>query len=119
MKLFLPYPVSTNRYWRKFRNMIVVSAEAKAYKQHAAIVAVMAGVKVSAEPVHAIIVLHPRRNKDGTASKTIVDIDNCIKVIFDSLNGVVWVDDKQVKKLWVSYGEPLEAGGLSLELLPL
>lgn len=29
------------------------------------------------------------------------DTDNCVKAIFDALNGVVWVDDKQVVDLRV------------------
>jgi Holliday junction resolvase RusA-like endonuclease len=35
------------------------------------------------------------------------DIDNCLKLIFDALNGIVWVDDCQVVKVTVvkRYGD--------------
>ena len=34
--VILPYPISCNRYWRNFRGRMVVSSEAKAYKDQVA-----------------------------------------------------------------------------------
>ena len=44
--------------------------------------------------LHVDIVLHEKDNKR--------DIDACIKVIFDSLNGKVWDDDSQISSLFVT-----------------
>ena len=41
--IILPYPISTNRYWRTFRGMTVVSEEAKAYKKQVAQIAQLSG----------------------------------------------------------------------------
>ena len=31
------------------------------------------------------------------------DLDNCLKLTSDALNGIAWVDDKQIKKLRADY----------------
>jgi Holliday junction resolvase RusA-like endonuclease len=36
-----------------------------------------------------------------TQKKLRGDIDNYAKTILDALNGVAWVDDKQIERLWV------------------
>lgn len=45
-----------------------------------------------------------KKKKNGALSGAILpavkcDMDNCIKAVFDALNGVVWVDDVQVVEL--------------------
>ena len=37
----------------------------------------------------------------GTKHKK--DIDNYSKIVFDSLNGIVWEDDVQIQKMLVAY----------------
>lgn len=46
MTITLPMPVSANRYWRTFRGRMVVSAEAKAYKEQAGWLARAAGAEL-------------------------------------------------------------------------
>lgn len=43
--LTLPYPVSTNRYWRTFRGRQVVSSEARSYKAAIALIAEGQGIQ--------------------------------------------------------------------------
>lgn len=91
MTLELPEPPSANRYWRVFRGRAVKSSEARAY-----------GVKVKAEALR-------QRVKPITGdvcvsitwhrAKRMGDLDNRLKVVLDALQGVAFVDDKQVKAL--------------------
>lgn len=110
----LPYPVSANRYWRSFRGMTVRSKEADEYKRTAAHSAFVAGWRALACPVSVAITLHPKRTKKGAESKTRMDLDNCIKVTLDALNGVAYLDDRQVVRLVAEVGEALPLGGLSV-----
>lgn len=110
----LPYPVSTNRLTRYGSGRAYLSPKARAWKQASAQIARLAGVEVSTMPMHVSIILQPKQNKDGSASKTRVDVDNCIKACFDGLNGVVWLDDKQIEKVTAQIGFPVPGGGLSV-----
>ncbi len=47
--------------------------------------------------------LVPKMNKDGTASKVILDLDNRLKVAVDALQGVVYHNDNQVKFILSTY----------------
>lgn len=114
--ILLPYPVSANRYWRSFRGMTVRSKEASEYKRIAAHEAFVAGLRAVDGPVSVAITLHPKRTKAGKASATRMDLDNCIKVTLDALNGVAYRDDKQVIRLLAEVGDAIECGGLSVEV---
>ena len=113
--LSLPYPISTNRYWNTFRIRQVLSKEAKAYKLCVSHAASRAGFRPSEKDVILFVSLVPKMNKDGTASKVILDLDNCLKVAVDALQGVVYHNDKQVKSILSTYSsEPREDGGLDI-----
>lgn len=129
MKLILPYPVSANRYWRSFayidretkkpRSVTAPSDEARAYKSLCGWIAKQAGMKHPTDKPIEIksITLCPRMNKDGSASGTVLDLGNCWKVVEDALQGVVYVNDKQIKRIRnVEYGEPTEKGALIVEI---
>ena len=46
-----------------------------------------------------------------------MNLDNCLKVTFDALNGVVYRDDRQIKRIRnVEYAEPDGVGGLIVEV---
>lgn len=128
--LVLPYPVSTNRYWRQVilgsgksaRPCSVPTGEAKAYKAEAGWRAKAAGVGAPlASRVHIHLQLFPERpqdwakraqkNPDGWDDTVrCLDIDNARKVVYDSLTGVVIVDDKQVFADSAERMEPDEHG---------
>lgn len=131
MKLVLPYPVSANRYWRSFayidkatrkaRSVTVPSDEAKSYKAAVGWIAKQAGCRTpSTRPIEIVsITLCPRMNKDGTASGTVLDLLNAIKVFEDALQGIVYVNDKQIKRVRgpIEYGPPTEEGALLVEII--
>lgn len=112
--LSLPYPISANRYWRVMNGRAVRSAEADSYKRQVGWIAKAAGVRVTTDPVHVALTLHPKSTKSGAASSIRLDLDNCIKVALDALNGVAYRDDCQIVRLCAEIGPPLDGGGLSV-----
>ena len=110
----LPYPVSCNRYWRNFRGRMVVSSEARTYREQVAWAFSAYGVEPAKGDVAISVILHPKLTKTGKASRTLIDLDGALKVVFDALQGVLYVNDKQVKKLTAEVGEPVDGGGLSV-----
>lgn len=112
--LRLSYPVSANRYWRTFRGRTIRSSEADAYKAAARAVAEQFGVVEIQGPVSVSIALLPKLTKRGLASLTRMDLDNCIKVTLDALNGIAYFDDAQVVNLSARIGPAVEGGGLDV-----
>ncbi len=116
--VMFPYPVSTNRYWRKFKGRMVVSAEANQYKAVIALIWQNARLPlILSGPVHVLLTMHPKMTKQGKASNTRMDIDNMLKVLLDGLNGLAWTDDKQVHKLSAEIAHPVEGGGVSVQVM--
>lgn len=111
---FASHPISANRYWKVARNMIYISAEAKAYKREVAWAAKVAGVRLSDAPMAVGITYHPRITKKAIASRTRLDLDNVIKVLSDALNGVAWLDDSQVVDIRAAIGAPIIDGGVTI-----
>jgi crossover junction endodeoxyribonuclease RusA len=111
-----PYPISANRYWRIFRNRVVRSKEAEAYKQTVAIAARYAGAAALDCEVGVSLCLRPRKTRGGAASRVRLDLDNAIKVTLDALNGIAWLDDSQVVRLDAWIGEPVEGGGVDVKV---
>ncbi|HFC8821481.1 TPA: RusA family crossover junction endodeoxyribonuclease [Neisseria cinerea] len=117
VRLKLPYPVSANRYWRIWRNKAVRSAEAAAYKSVVRRIAQEAGAVPSEGSVAVCLRLIPKANKDGSANKTVIDLDNALKVTLDALQGIIYENDKQVRRIVAEYGsEPVAGGGLAVEI---
>lgn len=128
--LTLPYPVSANRYWQTVyvgkgaqkRAIMVPTKEAKAYRDEVAwrakacgLVAPLVGRLVLG------VALYPDRPQDWAkrAQKDpdgwddtvrCIDLGNCEKVLSDALNGVVWGDDKQLRRIILDRHEPDEHG---------
>ena len=117
MIVALPYPPSTNRMWRVFRGRTVLSEEGRTYKAKAGWLAKAAGAKPVAHDVVVVVTLHPRVNKDGSASKVVLDLDNSLKVACDALQGVAYVNDKQIKRITAAYGNPVQDGGLTVAVM--
>lgn len=89
--LTLPYPPSVNHYLKRGRNGVYLTAEARAFKDEAALVARLAGVEPLAGALVVVLDMYrPRRTGD---------IDAVFKLTFDALNGVAWFDDKQIVEL--------------------
>jgi crossover junction endodeoxyribonuclease RusA len=122
--LTLPYPISANCYWRTFMPkgfkapVTTLSAEAKAYKEQVGWLVKAAGIR---EPIEGRVavsyVLYPHRpqdwqkrmRKEGPAwddGVQCIDLDNAQKVLFDSLKGLAFGDDKWVRRIHAERAEP-------------
>lgn len=110
----LPFPVSTNTFYRNFNGRMVISKRGRDFKSEVGILIQSErgghGVPLfGKELVSLNMVLNPpdRRKRD---------IDNFSgKSILDSLIGLVYEDDSQVRKLTVEFGEVKKGGELLLE----
>lgn len=124
IKLTLPYPVSSNRYWRSFvprghsRANVTLSDEAKAYKEAVGRLVRAAGVvRPIAGRVAITVRLYPARPQDWArrARKDpagwdddvmCIDLDNANKVLLDSLKGWAIEDDRWVRRIVSERMEP-------------
>jgi crossover junction endodeoxyribonuclease RusA len=106
--LVLPYPVSNNRYYRKFKNITVLSPEGRSYKEF--VKWKYRKIKPTNDEIEIEIIVNRKMTKDGRDFKKVIDIDNPSKGILDSLIGVIYHDDKQVKKHTTEYGDSNPAG---------
>jgi crossover junction endodeoxyribonuclease RusA len=120
--LTLPYPISSNRYWRPVpigkHITIVPTKEAKEYKAEVGWMAKAAGVRAPIKGrVHIDVQLFPHRPLDwkkrqreaGAAwddTVMCIDLDNANKVLLDALKGVAIEDDKWVRRLTSERMEP-------------
>jgi len=90
--LTLPYPPSSNRYWRMAGSRLYVSAEATAYRKQ--VNAIVSLLPIDYQRYGDIgIRLHFYRPRCSG------DLDNRIKVVLDCLQGYLYADDKQVQKI--------------------
>lgn len=124
--IVLPYPISANRYWRaltiKGHAMMVPTKEAKAWKHDAGVRARICGLS---QPMLGRVTLHvklfPARPQDWAKraqkdpdnwadSVRCLDLDNCQKVLIDALNGIAWLDDKQLHRITLERCDPDEHG---------
>jgi len=110
----LPYPPSMNTIWRSYHGHVVLSAAARRWKRDAQMLALGAGMRPLAGAVVVMTTLHPKLTKAGMASKQRQDCDNHIKITLDALNGVGFIDDKQVIRIVAEVGEPIQGGGLTV-----
>lgn len=119
MVLLLPYPPSANRYLRHTARGTYRTAEADRYREVVNRIASEAsgvGRVFFRGFVSLTATLHPRTTAKGSASKSLLDLDNCIKVVCDALQGACYVDDCQLRRISISYGAPMVGGGLTVEL---
>jgi crossover junction endodeoxyribonuclease RusA len=135
IELILPYPLSSNRYWRPVNIgkhiTIVPTKEAKAYKAEVAYLARQAGVR---QPLQGRIALHvqlyPQRPQDWARrvkrepltwddDVRCIDLGNAEKVLSDALNGVAWLDDKQHRRILLERMEPDGDARMVVRIEPL
>lgn len=130
--LSLPYPVSGNAYWgnrvvkskKTGKNIVLTfrTHEADAFIQEVKLRALMARLLKPLEGRIAVLVqLYPHRPKDWQKrirdrpddwEMTIqrVDLGNCEKVLGDAMNGVAYLDDKQIVRMVKEVMMPDEHG---------
>lgn len=111
--LELPYPVSANRYWRKTGNRTYISAEAQQYRKAVALkMALGAYRRPYTAFVELGIYLHPKKPKQrrvGVPTRS-MDLDNALKVLIDALQGYVYEDDSQIRRIVAERMEPVPGG---------
>jgi crossover junction endodeoxyribonuclease RusA len=125
IELVLPYPISSNRYWRPVRIgnhiTIVPTSEAKAYRKEVSTLATRAGVTRLHGRLAMTLRLYPhrpqdwakraRKDPDNWADTVMcIDLGNCEKVLSDALNGIAWEDDKQLLRIQLERAEPDQHG---------
>lgn len=124
IELTLPYPISANDYWRSMvpkgwtRAIVHLSTEAKHYKRDVGWLAKAAGFRTpTTKPIALNLTLHPKGlNKNGQALGVTMDLSNCLKVAEDALQGIVYVNDRQVKSISMRYGEKTNTGALVVQI---
>jgi crossover junction endodeoxyribonuclease RusA len=90
MTYTLPEPPSSNRYWRVFRGIPVMSAEARAYKNKVALM-LRGKMKIAKGDISVTLAWY-RGRKSG-------DLDNRAKVALDALQGSLYLNDSQIVAL--------------------
>ncbi len=128
-ELWLPYPPSANRYWRHARGRTFVSPEGEAFRK-AARSQWFATYGLTVSPwngaVALEVTLHPVRPKDWERRQRLqgetwvdsvrcIDLDNCLKIPLDALQGIAFENDKQVREIIMKRGEPVEHGALRVK----
>lgn len=91
--MIIPYPPSLNKYWRTFKGRVYLSSEAKKYKSDVRKIFEASNVDLLKED--KMVILHI----DVYRPRKIGDLDNTLKGILDSLNGCLYVDDRQVVEI--------------------
>ena len=117
IKIIGPYPISVNAYSRIVNNRRYNTKEANEFKQKFQELARETGL---IEPLNGFvevdIIIYPKLTK--TAIKLskkdplyylkiqCLDVDNCLKVLLDSFNKVIYTDDKKIVRLSICKGKP-------------
>lgn len=101
IRLIVPYPPTLNKIWRHVRGHVMLSDEARGYKDAVHSIALSATGKHQLwksayhSSVFVTVSLHLYRpRKSG-------DIDNALKLILDAMQKAVYVNDSQIVELHV------------------
>ena len=99
---------------------MVLSEDGRAYKAQATSLAVealeLAGAALLLCPIELKVTLHPKKPKKQTARPVRrIDLSNSLKIAEDALSGCLYADDKQVHKITLSLGPPIENGALIIQ----
>lgn len=112
-----PYPISLNAYTRICNNRTYRTKAANDFKETFQKLARDAGVLAPIDGfVEVSIIIYPKLTKTATKlAKTdplyylkiqCLDVDNCLKVLLDSFNKVIYTDDKKIVNLTIKKGVP-------------
>ena len=82
----LPVPPSANRYWRICNNRIVVTDEARAYKDEVRLL-LRNLAPLSGDVIVSLTVFRPAHRGD---------LDNYCKILLDALQGCAYGNDNQI-----------------------
>lgn len=91
IRLTLPLTPLLNRYYRKFNNRMVLSADGQTYKDQVALICQTAGIQPLEGDVSITADVY-RKARRG-------DIDGYIKGLLDALQGYAYLSDSQIVEL--------------------
>lgn len=87
-------PPSVNGYLKRSgAGGVFKSDRAKAYQETVGKLAKAAGARMAEGDVSVAIIYYAKPDE--------LDLDNGNKVLLDSLNGIAWIDDRQVRRLLI------------------
>jgi len=111
LTLTLNYPVSVNAYWLASGKRRYISKRGVAFKKHVAEMYAQSNHKgFGDKPVELNVLLFPRDNR-------LMDIDNMLKCLGDSLQDAgVFDDDQQVWKITIERGQKIKGGGCQVTI---
>lgn len=97
IRLTLPYPPSSNRYWRNVNGRMVLSSAARDYRREVSNKAAFLRLVPTTGPVRlSLWVFRPRRAGD---------LMNREKVLSDALEGIAYVNDSQIHEAHLYLGD--------------
>jgi len=91
IQLTLPMPPSLNRYWRKFRNRMVISEAGLVFRAETHAICQNAGITPLQGRITVTVKVYRPANRG--------DLDNSLKAILDALNQRAYRDDSQIDEL--------------------
>jgi len=107
----LPYPPAVNHMWLRGPNKTYLSKEARAFKSNVAnMFTVRNVVPLTGEIAVTVRLYRPRKTGD---------LDGYLKSCFDALNGILWVDDKQIIAIHAYRFDDKLAPRVELEVMAL
>lgn len=86
-----PLPPSSNRYWRHYQGKMVVSPEAKQYREIVKMLAKCDGARQQDGPICVTVHVF-RQRKSG-------DLDNRLKIVLDACQGALYANDSQIQEI--------------------
>ena len=93
IRVFLPWPPSANAYWRVGNNRVYVSRKAKEYKAQVQGIFLAEKLRRRQGPVSlGLVITFPKDKRTATR-----DLDNCIKVLTDSVEGLAFENDNLIR----------------------
>lgn len=102
----LPWPPSTNTYWRHARGIHYISKEGKAYRQNVLAVVVDSRIEKFTGRLRVFVTAYPPDKRKR-------DLDNLFKSLLDALQHAdVYDDDNQIDDLRIVRGKPCKGGQL-------
>lgn len=111
--LELPWPPSANRYWRHVGSRVLVSKEAKSYRE------VVAGLwmKSGYRKFEGRLSVHIGVCPPNSFSAKQRDLGNCEKIVVDALQlAGAFDNDNQIDDLWLRRLEIVEGGRLNVHI---
>jgi len=106
--MVIPWPPSSNRYWRYWNRRVIISKDAREYKK------TIKSMSYEWEPRHltgrldlSIIAFPP--------DKRARDLDNLLKITIDSLESTgLFNNDSQIDRIVIERGEVVKDGSLGI-----